>query len=55
MSALVFSACLAMLLLLGDGVPSNLLSTFILAGAAGYQAVRRAFPGTGVRKAALSA
>merc|ERR1719316_2402816 len=38
-SALIFSACLALLLLLGDGVPSNLLSTFILAGAAGYQAV----------------
>jgi len=38
-SAFIFAACLGLLLLLGDGVPSTLLSTFVLAGAAGYQAV----------------
>merc|ERR1719247_6562 len=38
-NAVVVGVCTCLLLLLGEGVPATLLSTFILAGAAGYQAV----------------
>ncbi len=41
MSSLTLTIVTALLVFLGDGVPVSLLSTFVLAGAAGYQVVRR--------------
>merc|ERR1719343_1730058 len=38
-SAIVLTICILLMLGLGEGVPSSLLATFLLAGAAGYQAV----------------